>query len=258
MAAPIRCRQRPQCAAEKIKQLARDNGIMLVENSPSRRRSTRALKSEIQFGKPLQGSRRDSGPRVPGSGRGTPNEAERRSRNASGKDEQHSVVQLRSWDGTIMEKIAALLRKTGDWIAPMQRSQWSLSCLVPLPSFMLDLMLTSALRRRLLVLLRHSDSSPRSILGVPSLCFCLRCFVVARPGQHPPHPAPCNEAHRRRQVIEAFASFGRRHYIVGFVLFLAFRHSVSCYSHGAVRTAEVTARFTLDAMPGKQRRLTPI
>jgi len=53
--------QGPQCAAEKIKQLARDNGIMLVENRPLRRRSTRALKSEIQFRQPLQGSRRDSG-----------------------------------------------------------------------------------------------------------------------------------------------------------------------------------------------------
>ena len=42
-------------------------------------------------------------------------------------------------------------------------------------------------------------------------------------------------------------------YVVGFVLFLALiAIQYLVVSHGAVRTAEVTARFTLDAMPGKQ------
>jgi len=42
-------------------------------------------------------------------------------------------------------------------------------------------------------------------------------------------------------------------YVVGFVLFLALiAIQYIVVSHGAVRTAEVTARFTLDAMPGKQ------
>ena len=42
-------------------------------------------------------------------------------------------------------------------------------------------------------------------------------------------------------------------YIVGFVLFLALvAIQFLVVSHGAVRTAEVTARFTLDALPGKQ------
>ena len=42
-------------------------------------------------------------------------------------------------------------------------------------------------------------------------------------------------------------------YVVGFVLFLALiAIQYMVVSHGAVRTAEVTARFTLDAMPGKQ------
>jgi flagellar biosynthesis protein FlhA len=41
--------------------------------------------------------------------------------------------------------------------------------------------------------------------------------------------------------------------VVGFVLFLALiAIQFLVVSHGAVRTAEVTARFTLDAMPGKQ------
>ncbi len=55
-------------------------------------------------------------------------------------------------------------------------------------------------------------------------------------------------------VIEAFGQFVvGGNYVVGFVLFLALiAIQFMVVSHGAVRTAEVTARFTLDAMPGKQ------
>jgi flagellar biosynthesis protein FlhA len=55
-------------------------------------------------------------------------------------------------------------------------------------------------------------------------------------------------------VIEAFGQFVvGGNYVVGFVLFLALiAIQYIVVSHGAVRTAEVTARFTLDAMPGKQ------
>jgi flagellar biosynthesis protein FlhA len=56
------------------------------------------------------------------------------------------------------------------------------------------------------------------------------------------------------KVIEAFGQFVvGGNYVVGFVMFLllvAIQFIV--ISYGAVRTAEVTARFTLDAMPGKQ------
>jgi flagellar biosynthesis protein FlhA len=56
------------------------------------------------------------------------------------------------------------------------------------------------------------------------------------------------------KVIEAFGQFVvGGNYIVGFVLFLALiAIQFLVISHGAVRTAEVSARFTLDAMPGKQ------
>ena len=55
-------------------------------------------------------------------------------------------------------------------------------------------------------------------------------------------------------MIEAFGQFVvGGNYIVGFVLFLALvAIQFLVVSHGAVRTAEVTARFTLDALPGKQ------
>jgi flagellar biosynthesis protein FlhA len=56
------------------------------------------------------------------------------------------------------------------------------------------------------------------------------------------------------EVIEAFGSFVvGGNYIIGAVIFLvliAIQYVV--INHGAVRISEVTARFTLDAMPGKQ------
>ena len=56
------------------------------------------------------------------------------------------------------------------------------------------------------------------------------------------------------KVIESFGQFVvGGNYVVGLVLFLALiAIQYMVISHGAVRTAEVTARFTLDAMPGKQ------
>ena len=55
-------------------------------------------------------------------------------------------------------------------------------------------------------------------------------------------------------VIAAFGQFVvGGNYVVGFVIFLALiAIQYLVINHGAVRTAEVTARFTLDAMPGKQ------
>src|SRR6185312_13092719 len=60
--------------------------------------------------------------------------------------------------------------------------------------------------------------------------------------------------HAAGSVIEAFGQFVvGGNYVVGFVLFLALiAIQFLVVSHGAVRTAEVTARFTLDALPGKQ------
>ena len=56
------------------------------------------------------------------------------------------------------------------------------------------------------------------------------------------------------EVIEAFGNFVvGGNYIIGTVIFLvliAIQYVV--INHGAVRISEVTARFTLDALPGKQ------
>ena len=55
-------------------------------------------------------------------------------------------------------------------------------------------------------------------------------------------------------MIESFGQFVvGGNYVVGFVVFLALiAIQYLVINHGAVRTAEVSARFTLDALPGKQ------
>ena len=64
--------------------------------------------------------------------------------------------------------------------------------------------------------------------------------------------------HAAGHVIEAFGNFVvGGNYVIGAVIFcllIAIQYVV--INHGAVRISEVTARFTLDALPGKQCRLT--
>jgi len=56
------------------------------------------------------------------------------------------------------------------------------------------------------------------------------------------------------EVIEAFGNFVvGGNYVIGIVIFLVLISiQYVVINHGAVRISEVTARFTLDAMPGKQ------
>jgi flagellar biosynthesis protein FlhA len=129
--------------------------------------------------------------------------------------------------------------------------------LVPLPSFVLDLLLTISITASILVLLTAIQIlRPVQFSVFPSLLLLLTLLRLS-----------LDLASTRRillhgnegtaaagKVIEAFGQFVvGGNYIVGFVLFLALiAIQFLVITHGAVRTAEVTARFTLDAMPGKQ------
>ena len=103
---------------------------------------------------------------------------------------------------------------------------------------------------------RCRSAAPSSSRSFPRCCLLLTLFRLS-----------LNIASSRRillhgqegtaaagKVIEAFGQFVvGGNYVVGFVLFLALvAIQFLVVSHGAVRTAEVTARFTLDALPGKQ------
>jgi len=129
--------------------------------------------------------------------------------------------------------------------------------LIPVPSVMLDLLLAASITASMIVFLTAIQVRRAVDFSVfPTLLLLLTMFRLS-----------LNLASSRRillhghegthaagSVIEAFGQFVvGGNYVVGFVLFLALiAIQFLVVSHGAVRTAEVTARFTLDALPGKQ------
>jgi flagellar biosynthesis protein FlhA len=144
-----------------------------------------------------------------------------------------------------------------EWIMPVSAVGLIFVMLVPLPSFLLDILLATSMTISVLVLLSAIQILKPSQFSVfPSLLLLLTLFRLS-----------LNLASSRRillhgnegagaagHVIEAFGQFVvGGNYVVGFVLFVALiAIQYLVVAHGAVRTAEVTARFTLDAMPGKQ------
>jgi flagellar biosynthesis protein FlhA len=129
--------------------------------------------------------------------------------------------------------------------------------IVPVPAAGLDLLLALSMAASVIVFLSAVQIRRAVELSVfPTLLLLLTLFRLS-----------LNIASSRRillhgqegtaaagSVIEAFGQFVvGGNYVVGFVLFLALvAIQFLVVSHGAVRTAEVTARFTLDALPGKQ------
>ena len=144
-----------------------------------------------------------------------------------------------------------------DWIVPAAAVATVFVMLVPVPSFVLDILLSISISASVLVLLVSMYIlQPVEFSAFPSLLLLLTLFRLS-----------LNLASSRRillhgnegsaaagHVIEAFGQFVvGGNYVVGFVLFLALiAIQYMVINHGAVRIAEVTARFTLDALPGKQ------
>ncbi len=129
--------------------------------------------------------------------------------------------------------------------------------LVPVPSLVLDIFLATSITIGVIVLLSALFIlKPVQFSVFPTLLLLLTLFRIS-----------LNIASSRRillhgnegtaaagHVIEAFGQFVvGGNYVVGFVIFLALiAIQYLVINHGAVRTAEVGARFTLDALPGKQ------
>jgi len=144
-----------------------------------------------------------------------------------------------------------------EWIMPIAVVGLIFIMLVPLPSILLDIFLAASMTVSVLVLLSAiTILRPSQFSVFPSLLLILTLLRLS-----------LNLASSRRillhgnegasaagHVIEAFGQFVvGGNYVVGFVLFVALiAIQYLVVAHGAVRTAEVTARFTLDAMPGKQ------
>ncbi|QNI34153.1 flagellar biosynthesis protein FlhA [Alloacidobacterium dinghuense] len=156
------------------------------------------------------------------------------------------------------EGLASRLLKLGKSLSlPVGAISVIFVMLIPVPSFVLDLLLACSFSASVLVFLSAVQVRRAVDFSVfPSLLLLLTLFRLS-----------LNIASSRRillhggegtaaagNVIEAFGQFVvGGNYVVGFVLFLALiAIQFLVVSHGAVRTAEVTARFTLDALPGKQ------
>jgi len=144
-----------------------------------------------------------------------------------------------------------------EWAVPVAAVALVFVMLVPMPSFLLDILLATSITASVLVLLSAMHIlRPAQFSVFPSLLLLLTLFRLS-----------LNLASSRRILLhgnegaaaagKVIAAFGQfvvgGNYVVGFVLFLALiAIQYIVVSHGAVRTAEVTARFTLDALPGKQ------
>src|SRR5271155_5149209 len=151
----------------------------------------------------------------------------------------------------------AVQKGSADWLLPVAAVGMVFMMLVPVPSLLLDLFLATSITLGVLVLLcALYILRPVQFSVFPTLLLILTLLRIS-----------LNIASSRRillhgnegtaaagHVIEAFGQFVvGGNYVVGFVIFLALiAIQYLVINHGAVRTAEVTARFTLDALPGKQ------
>jgi flagellar biosynthesis protein FlhA len=154
--------------------------------------------------------------------------------------------------------IEAETKRSGtDWALPAAAVAMVFIMLVPVPAILLDMLLALSITCSVLVLLSAIYIlRPVQFSVFPSMLLLLTLFRLS-----------LNMASSRRillhgnegaaaagGVIEAFGQFVvGGNYVVGFVIFLALvAIQYLVVAHGSVRTAEVSARFTLDALPGKQ------
>jgi len=148
-------------------------------------------------------------------------------------------------------------RSAAEWLVPLAAVALVFVMLIPVPAVVLDVLLALSITLGVLVLLSSLYIlRPVQFSVFPTLLLLLTLFRIS-----------LNIASSRRvllhgnegmsaagTVIQAFGQFVvGGNYVVGFVIFLALiAIQYLVINHGAVRTAEVAARFTLDALPGKQ------
>lgn len=147
--------------------------------------------------------------------------------------------------------------KWGELAVPIAVLGIVMAMITPLPSILLDLLISANITLSVIVLLAAMYiTKPAEFSVFPTALLLMTLFRLA-----------LNVSSARLillngntgtsaagEVIEAFGNFVvGGNYVIGVVIFLvliAIQYVV--INHGAVRISEVTARFTLDAMPGKQ------
>src|SRR5438045_1306539 len=149
------------------------------------------------------------------------------------------------------------LQKLGELVVPLAMLAIVIALITPLPSFILDLLIVADILVSVMVLMVSLYLlRPVEFTAFPTTLLLLTLFRLA-----------LNISSARLillygntgtgaagDVIQAFGNFVvGGNYVIGAVIFLvliAIQYVV--INHGAVRISEVTARFTLDALPGKQ------
>ncbi|WP_078124293.1 flagellar biosynthesis protein FlhA [Leptospira alexanderi] len=130
---------------------------------------------------------------------------------------------------------------------------------IPLPGLILDILIIVSLAVGLLVLLTSlSVNEPADFSIFPSLLLITTLYRLAlnvSTTRQILSKGPAMNSH----VIDAFGSFiigsesGLSKYVVGFIIFIILvLVQILVITKGATRISEVAARFTLDALPGKQ------
>lgn len=144
------------------------------------------------------------------------------------------------------------LKKSADIFIGIAAIGVVLMLIVPLPTWLLDILLIGNLGLALMIILSTMYvKKPSDFSSFPTLILLTTVFGLA-----------LNVSSTRLiltqryagKIIQAFGDFVvRGNYVVGFIIFiilLAIQFLV--ITKGATRVSEVAARFTLDAMPGKQ------
>ena len=152
---------------------------------------------------------------------------------------------------------ACPLSKAGELAVPIAVLMIVIALITPLPSFIIDCLIVMDLMMSVIVMMvAMYIGRPVEFSVFPTVLLLLTLFRLA-----------LNVSTSRLillngntgttaagHVIEAFGSFVvGGSYIIGAVIFcvlIAIQYVV--INHGSVRISEVTARFTLDALPGKQ------
>ena len=153
--------------------------------------------------------------------------------------------------GSISDKLRGLLKHGDLWLV-FGLFGTILLLILPVPPMLLDLLLTVSIGLSLLTLLVILYlRTPAEFTGFPTLLLFITLYRLA-----------LNVASTRfilldgyaGHIIEAFGNFVvRGNYVVGLVVFcILVLINFIVITKGAGRIAEVAARFTLDAMPGKQ------
>jgi flagellar biosynthesis protein FlhA len=153
--------------------------------------------------------------------------------------------------GSLSDRMRSLLRFGDLWLV-FALFGTILLLILPVPPFLLDLLLTASISISLLTLLVILYlRTPAEFTGFPTMLLFITLYRLA-----------LNVASTRLillngyagHIIQAFGNFVvQGNYVVGMVIFLILvLINFIVITKGAGRIAEVAARFTLDALPGKQ------